>query len=407
MHRKRGIALIIALLVIMVLAILTTALLSRSVTESRNTWRFVYAANAFWLAEAGIQRGLYQINNAGGSWTGWTDVNGAKQLQVTLAGRGDYNVTVSDPASTSPLVTATGFFPGRASADAVSRAVRAHLRRSGTIFKYAAFGGTSIRMSGQATTDSYDSSLGAYNVATNRDTNGDVGTNGDITATGSAHIYGDAGTGDTGTFSDTSKVSGSIEHENDVNLPLTSVPASLGGLSSGGTINSTTTITAGDHKYLSISLSSKDTVTIVGPANIYLTGATAIKVSGQAQVVISSSSAGPVNIYFDGDIDLTGQGVVNNTKLPSQFILYGTNAASQDVKMAGQDDFYGAIYAPTAVMNLSGQGALFGSFIGDTVDISGQGGVHYDEQLANASAGATGFSIDAWQDTQDMFPVSP
>ena len=118
MHKKRGIALIIALLVIMVLAILTTALLSRSVTESRNTWRFVYAANAFWLSEAGIQRGLYEINNSGGSWTGWTDVNGTKQLQVTLTGRGDYDVTVSDPASTSPLVTAIGFFPGRASADA-------------------------------------------------------------------------------------------------------------------------------------------------------------------------------------------------------------------------------------------------------------------------------------------------
>jgi len=86
--------------------------------------------------------------------------------------------------------------------------------------------------------------------------------------------------------------------------------------------------------------------------------------------------------------------------------MYGTGSG-QDIKLAGQGDFYGGIYAPDADLKLTGQGSLYGSFVGNTVTISGQGGVHYDEQLGQAGAsGSSSYSVTNWRDTQNAFDVS-
>ncbi|MFH1062902.1 MAG: collagen-binding domain-containing protein [Candidatus Omnitrophota bacterium] len=183
------------------------------------------------------------------------------------------------------------------------------------------------------------------------------------------------------------------------------MPTSLTTLTNLGSISSTTTLSPGDYQYWMINLSGQKTVTLTGPINLYLTGTTAISISGQAQVYIDPASAGPVNIYFDGDVSLTGQGITNATSVPSNLIMYGTGVA-QDIKLAGQGDFYGAIYAPDSDLKLTGQGALYGAFVGNTVTISGQGGIHYDAQLGSAGASAaTSYSITSWSDTQNAFGV--
>jgi len=156
-----------------------------------------------------------------------------------------------------------------------------------------------------------------------------------------------------------------------------------------------------------INLAGQKIVTLVGPINLYLTGGTAISVSGQAEIYIDPASAGPVNIYFDGDVSLTGQGITNATSVPSNLIMYGTGT-TQDIKLAGEGDFYGGIYAPDSDLKLTGQGSLFGSFVGNAVTISGQGGIHYDAQLGSAGAAAVNtYLITSWSDTRSDFEIYP
>ncbi len=94
---------------------------------------------------------------------------------------------------------------------------------------------------------------------------------------------------------------------------------------------------------------------------------------------------------------MAGQGIVNQNAKPEKLIIYGTDACN-DVNFSGQADLYGAIYAPKANFNLSGQADIYGSIIGDTVDITGQGNIHYDENLQNLGSGTVSdFNVVSWK----------
>lgn len=58
---KKGIALILAFISIIVLTILSIAILSRSISENYNTRRYSDMTQAFWLAEAGVNRALEEL----------------------------------------------------------------------------------------------------------------------------------------------------------------------------------------------------------------------------------------------------------------------------------------------------------------------------------------------------------
>jgi len=78
------------------------------------------------------------------------------------------------------------------------------------------------------------------------------------------------------------------------------------------------------------------------------------------------------------------------------------------VNISGQTDFYGAFYAPNSEMNLTGQGGLYGAFVGNEVTISGQGGIHYDVQLGSAGASAASqYVITSYRDTRTPYSLSP
>jgi len=399
---KNGVALIMVYVLILVLAVLGTVFFSRTASEHSIATISANSTRAFWLAEAGINRALWELNNGDGNWTGWQDVGSdTKTLQNSLGGSGDFSVSVVDFSTDNPQITSIGFFPNITAPDSSNRTIEVMaLHTSGSLFDYAAFGDADMTMSGQAETDSYDSEIGGYNEGGNIGENGDVATNGDIAASGQVYIGGNANTGPEGTFEEEDYVAGEITHESDETLSLITVPDALLSLPSGGNITSTQTINAGDYKFDSIDLSGENKVTIIGPSNIYLTSGGSLELSGQSEVIISDASTGAVNIYADGDVTISGQGVANQTTIPSNFIIFGTGTGSRDITFTGQADFYGAIYAPTAEMTISGQGELFGAFSGESVTMSGQAKIHYDEALGrlDLGLGSGRFIIQSWQE---------
>jgi Tfp pilus assembly protein PilX len=60
---KRGIALVITFVVIMVLTILGSALVTRSISESRVSQKYLQISQAFWLAEAGVNQALNDLRS--------------------------------------------------------------------------------------------------------------------------------------------------------------------------------------------------------------------------------------------------------------------------------------------------------------------------------------------------------
>ncbi len=121
---KKGIALLLGFIVIMILAILGSAIISRGVNESIIANRYAESTQAFWLAEAGVNRALRELKDSytnSGPWTAEIDLD-------QNAANGAYSVTVQDvtiDGETHKKVTARGFIPstGTARAERIIEAI--------------------------------------------------------------------------------------------------------------------------------------------------------------------------------------------------------------------------------------------------------------------------------------------
>jgi len=135
-----------------------------------------------------------------------------------------------------------------------------------------------------------------------------------------------------------------------------------------------------------------------------------LSITGNGQLVIN----GAVKIYVTGNIDVGGNGVATANNLPTNLLLYGTvdpnNSANKctSVSIHGNGDLYGAVYAPEADIQTSGNAAVYGSLTGKSVKINGNGGFHYDEALgdigkfvtesSSTTYTTTGFSRYSWRE---------
>ncbi len=239
-----------------------------------------------------------------------------------------------------------------------------------------------ITLLGNASTDSYDSRNGAYNVGGNRHLNGDVSTDrtgtGSVDMNGNSTVNGEVLVGPGGNTSTDISLGPNSDITNDPgqptmgteaavrNMPLSQIPAGIpnsGALSISG--NSIRDLGTGTYWFTSIS--------ITGNALLRVTGA--------------------VKIYVSGSIDIGGNGIATAGNLPPNLFIYGTAAdpgsptvnVCTSVHIHGNGDLYGAVYAPSASITVDGNGSVFGSLTGNTVRINGSNGArfHYDEALGN------------------------
>jgi len=60
--------------------------------------------------------------------------------------------------------------------------------------------------------------------------------------------------------------------------------------------------------------------------------------------------------------------------------------------------FYAAVYAPNGTINISGQADLYGSYVGHSTTITGQGEVHFDEALQNITGNNGVYLVSVWKE---------
>ena len=105
-----------------------------------------------------------------------------------------------------------------------------------------------------------------------------------------------------------------------------------------------------------------------------------------------------LTIYVSGDISVAGNGIVNTGMSPLDLMIYGTGATG-GVLIAGTSAFFGAVYAPMLDIDIRGTSESYGSFVGNTIGMTGGALVHYDECLGN-NAGGNGngtFNVAFWR----------
>src|SRR2546430_879535 len=264
--------------------------------------------------------------------------------------------------------------------------------------------------------DSYDSSdptkstNGLYDVA-KRQQNGDIATDGQLIEAGNAQIYGDVAT-NAGTVSGAANITG-VERTDFYQEPIpVGAPTWSATNSSVTSVNGTTTITADatQHSAASryiltgVSLSGNKTLTIAGNANgsqtyveIYVTGD--ISVSGTGQIVIESGVT--ATIYFAGNVDISGNGVLNSNNQPGDLMLYGIQPPAntpEHVSIGGNSQITASVYAPGHDVTVNGSGTnghVYGSIVGKTVTMTGVSNLHYDERLSSTGM-INNYKIVSW-----------
>ena len=108
-----------------------------------------------------------------------------------------------------------------------------------------------------------------------------------------------------------------------------------------------------------------------------------------------------VTMYVAGNLDFSGNGLINNNNLASAFSIYGINppaGTTQTFTLAGNSDFYGTIYAPGADLKFAGGGSsgeFVGSFTGKSAFLNGTTQIRYDEAL-DGTGRISSFKIAAW-----------
>ncbi len=424
LKNKKAVALIISYLSITVLTILGAAFVIRSTQESRAALTYAKSLKAFWLAEAGLQRALWELNVNNLAGTTVCETN--KCISDTIPSSGDYDVVINLTART---IIASGSFPSRSATNKKTRTIFANLNSSGSVFTHAIFSKGAIQLSNSARVDSYNSTTD-LNATVNLG-NGAVGTNASgsdavtidaVILSNTSKIYGNVSTGPNGeialynsaqvivegtTYSRaTESLLNSISnHSNNRELPSVVIPESLSGLTTASAINlwgtppntgSTHTLTSGNYKIPSITLSNSSKLTISGDVTLYVTGNA--YASNSSSIEITSGSS--LTLYIDGILGVSNTAKVNNvTKIPSKFLVYSRYGSPNGIQMSNNLDLYGAVYAPDTEVVLSNSVEFFGAFVTKTMNLSNSTKVHYDEALQNLGGGSSGnYSVTTWQE---------
>ena len=370
MKKERGFILITLYLLLVILLAHGTALVTRSFAEIKGAERFQSTLQAFYLAEGGVDWAITQLQN-NPLWAG-----GAQNVAA-----GSYTVALVDLGGNRRRLTSQGTVNQGIPANQFVEAIV--LVTPSPLFPYAMFGDQSVRLTGNARTDSYDSRIGPYSVAT-AGTDGDVGTNGtsagNVTLTGNASVNGDAFVGTGGdpntviTRTGNSTITG---NQSALNAPQTMTPVTI----PGGLVNQ------GNR-----SISGNNNVILPGGTYLY----TNLSVSGNGRL----SFSGPAIVYLTGTLSISGNGIGTAANLPPNLVFHVKG--SGNVSFTGNADFYGAVYAPESPVQISGNGAFYGGTAGRTVTNTGNGGVHYDEALRNAGGGS-GSQVQflSWRDLSE------
>lgn len=367
--KKNGQILIVAVVFLAVVAILSASLFDRTTTFIQFGSRSIASEQANSLAEAGLERALWQLNQTAGSYTGDTN--------TTLGTTGTFTVTIEDKSSNLKTITATGYVPS-ATKPKSKRVIKVDAGINSEIisFNYAVqvgTGGVSMENSSTITGTVYSNKAGA----------------GSISGTGSSRIVGDAFAVGTITTPDPTVTGTKYQNQSPSTFPTLDYQYWKDAATAGGVTNCSGTCSfssgspsLGPQKYIgNLTLSNTATATMNGP--LYVTGDVTIQNSASLKLNNSFGSNGSV-LIIDGKVSTSNSGsFIPTNSNPKGYILVATTSTASDavrIQNSGVNAIFYALDGGATLENSAQVTAL----VAKSMLIKNSASLTYDSGLASA-----------------------
>ncbi len=374
---ERGAVLAVTLLVtvaILMLMIPFLTKLSGQYRVTQNSYRNFAASN---LAEAGLERAIWELNFGDiMAWDGDDNLRTYSLSSVQAAGGGvigDILITVADSLGEYPIIEATGQIDVSSSVS-LTKTTRVVLKRAAgePLFNVGVFADESVTL------------------ASNLNIAGSVGTNGThpgaLTIGNNSTVSGDASCGVGGEPLDAIVLEGTAEVLGDLKassaykeLPSVSVPEGLINRGEFITVGETVVISESG-EYSSFALETGGVVEIEGDVAIYVTGQFSLGSNTELRI----AEGGSLRLYLDSSFELDSNCSVNTTlEDPSKLVVLGTDNLTGTINLDSNTPFYGALYMPRADIVCSSNIDFHGSVIGRSVLLNSNVDLSYAGDLVN------------------------
>jgi hypothetical protein len=411
-NEEQGFVLVVGMIVMAVLLLLAIPFLYQLSFENRLTNKSYKSSAALSLAEAGVERAIWELNY--GDITTWDGDSSLRTMTIssfqTPDGNviGDIDIRVEDPDGENPVVSSSGRV-ALVESRVLSKCARVVLEEE----KYkpwinGIFGDEELDFSSNAYVDSYDSRDGAYG-GSNMGSEGHVGTNGThygcIDLASNARIYGNALSGPETNPEDVIITRGnaeifgdmdSLSEEND--MPSVPLPEGLlynGDYSLGG---NDLDIIDESGVFSSFRLDSNCTVTIMADVTLFITGEFSMRSNSQLEIADGIK----VTVYLGGTFIQHSNTQINNlSEDPTSLLIMGTDTFNGEMEWNSNSQFWGSVYVPRADIHLNSNADFYGSISGKSFDCNSHARIHYDLALAALAlegADGTPFKIKSWQE---------
>lgn len=418
-RKERGVILIITILLTFMTLFLAMPFLTKISGQYRSTNRSFRLMAALNLAEAGIERAIWELNH--GTIIDWEGDENSRTMSISSFQAsdgtvvGDIAITVSDLQEENPIIFSRGSTSHIGSQD-LEKSIRVKLEEieANSVFDYGAFGDEGMLIRGNAVIDSYDSREGEYG-GENVGDNGDVGTNGthfgDLLLSNNVEVNGEAVVGpgvepqDVIVTQQLATISGEQSALSEEKIFPPVVPPSVLVPRGDYTVEGGETLMISESgMYSSFLFKTNSKVTITSDVILYVTGEFTMLSNTELEIADGASLA----IYLGGTFLQNSNSQIDNISLdPTKVQIYGTPSFDTTLTWESNSSFYGAIYVPDHKVYYNSNSDFYGSIIAKNVEINSNGSIHYDQALSGLRSIYTTvtstYKIKSWRETGENY----
>ncbi len=411
-NEEKGFVLVVGMLVMAVLLLLAVPFLYQLSFENKLTNKSYKSCAALSLAEAGVERAIWELNY--GDISTWAGDSSLRTMTIssfqTSDGNviGDIEIRVEDLDGDNPVVSSSGRV-ALVESSVLCKCARVVLEEE----KYkpwikGIFGDEELDFDSNAYVDSYDSRDGAYG-GSNMGSEGHVGTNGThygcIDLASNARIYGNALSGPDSDPESVIIIRSNAEIFGDMDslsephdMPSVPLPEGLpynGDYFLGGNDSA---IIDQSGEYASFRLDSNCAVTITADVTLYITSEFSMLSNSQLEI----ADGVKVTIYLGGSFIQNSNTQINNlSQDPTKLLILGTESFNGEMDWNSNSQLWGAVYVPQADIHLNSNADFYGSISAKSFDCDSNSKIHYDLALAALAldgADGTPFTVKSWQE---------
>lgn len=390
--KKRGSALALAVVAIMILLAMGVGLLSLGMNSRIYSIRTASGIIARCAADAGMTEALFEMNEKlkvkPWNGSGLPEATGVSLPNCDAV----YSYTVTGNPGSGYIIESIG------TSGQTVKTVTCTLKPQGP-FEFAVFGNEGVQLKNSAVVDWYNFDADDESLK--------VGTNSiassAIILKNSAMINGDAVVGLGGNpaivINNNGTITGDTHALTAINeLPSIVVPEWLQSLPSSETIPNDTndTTVTNSAKYNSIQLNTGKTLIIDGDVSLYVIGEIILNNSAEIQIDNDASLV----LYLGGDFEGKNSSTINNLTQDTKKLQIYCLDSCENMLFKNSSDFYGVVYAPNADVIMYNSADMYGAIVAKSLDQRNSSNFNYDALLRDASVNdeAVHFVITNWHE---------